>query len=142
MKMLLCFLFAVSFSVNAAAAPQQVESKEFLSQVQLADCSEVARSGSTTGALTGGAVGAGAGAVVGGWLFGKTGAAIGGLVGGGAGGVAGENLLANVTWTCVLQFSTPEGKRLFLQTLGPRYLTGQQLRVYKTESGYSAVPVR
>lgn len=110
-----------------------------VARVELSDCVEVARSGSTTGALTGSAVGAGLGAGVGGWLFGKSGAAIGAVIGGVGGGAVGENVRANTTWNCVIKL-TADGKRLTAETLGPRVAPGAPVRWYKTEAGYKVLP--
>jgi len=125
----IAILLAGIVAINAYAS-------NFSSVVTQADCKEIARSGSITGATVGGAVGAGLGAVAGRALFGKKGGLVGGLVGAGVGGYQGEKMMADVTYSCVVQFTNMQGQKVFAESLGERKQVGQTINVYPSGNTY------
>lgn len=109
---------------------------EFVTQVKIAKCKEIARTESTAGAVAGGTAGAAAGAVAGNFLFGEKGQWIGGALGGLGGGVAGGKALGDVTYSCVIKVVNNKNKEIFLETLGRKYSVGEKVSVTQTEQGY------
>ena len=110
--------------------------QQFVAQVQQADCTLVAKAGSTAGAMIGGSLGAAAGSAIGGAIFGKGwGKALGGLAGGAGGAIAGENIGSTKTYSCIIKVISPSGDVLYGRTTNTRlYVVGEQVSVTQTKN--------
>lgn len=119
----------------ASCAAQPAFAQEFTAPIISSECQQIAKSGSAAGAAVGGAAGAVAGNILGEALFGRSGRKLGTFLGGVGGAVAGENVAASRTYSCLLVVKNPEGRHVYVESVGAIRNPGQTVRVYPAGNG-------
>lgn len=108
---------------------------DFNTRIEMAECQEIASSGSYTGATVGAVAGGVVGAMAGKYLFGKRGTAIGGLAGAVGGGLAGEKLAGSSTYHCVVKYRDPKGQLRVQEVVGKQRRVGESIKVFEADTG-------